>query len=106
MRRPWLHQACVRMIRADYCGDGRPHTRDGTRIDLYDRLGIQRDEPVPGMSFEAAWGPGGALCVRHARLPDVLDLERLAAECPRLAARSGKACSEDEPALLYNRSLD
>ena len=25
------HQACTRLIRADYCGDGRTHTRDGVR---------------------------------------------------------------------------
>lgn len=30
------HQACVRMVRADYCGDGTPHTKDGTRINIYD----------------------------------------------------------------------
>jgi ADYC domain-containing protein len=28
------HQACVRMVRADYAGDGIGHTRDGTLIDL------------------------------------------------------------------------
>src|SRR5262249_38992829 len=27
--------ACLRAIRADYCGDGVTHTVDGTRIDLY-----------------------------------------------------------------------
>jgi ADYC domain len=31
-----LHRACVRMVRADYCGDGIPHTKDGTLINLYD----------------------------------------------------------------------
>lgn len=36
------HQACTRMARADYCGNGISHTKDGTIIDLYDRLGIQR----------------------------------------------------------------
>jgi ADYC domain len=77
--RPWrgpemwdLHQACVRLFRADYCGDGRGHTRDGTRIDLYDRLGVQEDEPGPGMRFEAAWGPAGAACVARPRVPDLL----------------------------------
>ncbi len=28
------HQACTRMVRADYCGDGAAHTREGTRIDV------------------------------------------------------------------------
>ena len=35
------HQACTRMARADYCGDGVSHTRNGTLIDMYDGLGIQ-----------------------------------------------------------------
>ncbi len=49
--RPWasfggadgvaLHQACVRLIRADYCGDGLSHTTNGRTINLYDGLGIQ-----------------------------------------------------------------
>src|SRR5204863_5686447 len=58
-----LHAACVRMVRADYCGDGRSHTRDGTRIDIWDRLGIQRRaEPADAPElFEAAWSPAGAV---------------------------------------------
>ncbi len=100
-----LHQACVRLMRADYCGDGQAHTRDGTPIVIHVRLGIQEDEQAaPGSAFEAAWGPAGARRVRRTRLADVLDLDRLAAACPRLAARTGPGCTEDEPALLYNRS--
>ena len=98
------HQACVRLLRADYCGDGTGHTRDGTTVSIYDRVGIQADEPAPGMAFEAAWGPGGAVCVRRTRLPDVLAPDALAASCPRLAGRLGDACDEGAPALLYGRS--
>ncbi|HET6467027.1 MAG TPA: ADYC domain-containing protein [Geminicoccaceae bacterium] len=36
-----LHQTCVRLVRADYCGDGVSWTETGTLIDLYDRRGIQ-----------------------------------------------------------------
>jgi hypothetical protein len=105
-----LHQACVRMVRADYCGDGRPQTRSGTPINLYDRRGIQRDEPVPGMSFEAAWAPDGAVCVARPRLPDLVTLEELVRACPaRLAGHIGPACSEAEAgkapvAVLFNKS--
>jgi hypothetical protein len=116
--RPWrgpemwdLHQACVRLFRADYCGDGVGHTRDGTRIDLYDRLGIQKDEPGPGMRFEAAWGPAGALCVARPRVPDLLAPEALEGLCTgRLGGRTGPAaCAEDGAraapgALLFNKS--
>ena len=78
--RPWGHtpdgvslapyyQACVRMVRADYCGDGVGHTRNGTPVDIFDRIGIQRDEVAEGMTLEAAWGPEGAVCVSHTRFP-------------------------------------
>ena len=99
------YQACVRLVRADYCGDGTGHTRDGTPIDLFDTIGIQRDEPAPGMTFEAAWRADGAVCVRHTRLPDVLDSAALAERCPRLAHSIGETCDEAAPALLCNRSF-
>jgi hypothetical protein len=104
------HEACIRMVRADYCGDGRAYTRDGTLIDLYDRLGIQRPEADSGLAFEAAWGPDGAACVHHMRVPANGSLDELAAACPRLAAAPmGPACQEDDFAdrpdiLLFNRS--
>jgi hypothetical protein len=66
----WLgyadHQhACVRMLRADYCGDGVSHTVTGTPINLYDRVGVQADtEQWP---VDAEWTPDGALCVDHYR---------------------------------------
>jgi hypothetical protein len=59
------HQACTRLIRADYCGDGSANTVDGTLLNLYDGIGIQDD--TEGWSFEAEWGPGGARCVSRAR---------------------------------------
>ena len=98
-------QACVRPVRADYCGDGTAHTRDGTPIDIFDAIGIQRDEETPGMTFEAAWREDGAVCVRHTRLPDVLDSVTLAAQCPRLERSIGEACDEATAALLFNRSF-
>ncbi len=69
-----LHQACTRMARADYCGDGRSHTRQDTIIDMYDRLGVlaRTTEASVGWdparaSFEAAWGPDGAACLARTR---------------------------------------
>ena len=69
---PWLtsaevHAGCTRMARADYCGDGIPWTMDGTLIDAYDRLGVQAQPAGGTFEFEAAWGPGGALCVARPR---------------------------------------
>jgi hypothetical protein len=101
------HQACVRMVRADYAGDGVGHTRDGTVIDVSDRLGIQRpgdDPPGRDLGFEAAWGPDGAVCVRRTRILEVLSTSDLAQRYPQLADRIGPDCSESVGALMWNRS--
>lgn len=62
-----FHEACVRMVRADYCGDGVAHTVNGTTIDVYDALGIQDETPNSGLTLEAEWGVDGAHCVMHTR---------------------------------------
>lgn len=79
--RPWAsagdvaladhHQACTRAVRADYCGDGTPHTIDGLTIHVLDPLGIQTAEPNATYAVEGEWGPDGALCLDpgNTRLP-------------------------------------
>jgi hypothetical protein len=67
-----LHQACTRMMRADYCGDGTSTTRDGTLVDVWDALGLQNDE-APSWTFEAEWTANGAACVENTRWPTILD---------------------------------
>jgi hypothetical protein len=64
------HQACTRMARADYCGDGVTHTMNGTLIDMYDDLGIQTQAPQDPSSplyFEGAWTVNGAYCLSKER---------------------------------------
>ena len=71
------HQACTRMARADYCGDGVSHTEEGTEIDAYDDLGIQQRTPpslLSPMLFEAAWSPQGAYCIQKERWLKLLAL--------------------------------
>jgi hypothetical protein len=103
-----LHQACTRMLRADYCGDGTPHTRDGTRVEVYDTIGIQSPEPESGLSFEAAWRPDGAICVRKVRIPEIITLDVLVQSCPRLREHVGPECTEERAlqlgALVINGS--
>jgi ADYC domain len=62
--RPY-HQACTRLVRADYCGDGRAWTSDGRSVNVYDKLGIQND--TEAWSLEAYWAPQGAACLNVAR---------------------------------------
>jgi hypothetical protein len=104
-------ETCIRLARADYCGDDQPTTRNGTAIDIEDRVGIQSRTPnLPEFDFEAGWGPHGALCVHHARVPENLALEDLRDRCPRLAtATLGERCDVDRAlalgALILNRSI-
>ncbi len=74
------HQACTRMVRADYCGNGIGHTKDGTPIDVYDRLGIQKRTKKSGMSFEAGWNVDGAVYLKRIRFPEAIS--QLQQECP------------------------
>jgi hypothetical protein len=94
-----LHQACTRMARADYGGDGQPATRDGMLIDLYDRFGIQTPGREASMTFEAAWGVDGAICVAHPRVPENISLEQLAGRYPRLKSQLGPAVCTEEAAM-------
>lgn len=85
------HAACVRMVRADYCGDGRPHTVDGTEIDIWDGLGIQVRTPEDSHPevFEAAWSPAGAAYLNVPRWSD--DVADVIADCPaHLAGRTSR----------------
>lgn len=105
-----LHAACINLVRADYGGDDHPTTRNGTRIDIYDVYGVQKPAYDPSMSFEAAWGTGGALCVAHPRVKENISLDEIASRYPQLNNRLGaKACTEEgmrknQQVLLFNRS--
>jgi hypothetical protein len=77
--RPWepgmraFHQTCIRMVRADYCGDGAGQTLDGTPIDIWDSRGIAERDRAPGMRLEAEWGPHGATRIWTTRFPFGMD---------------------------------
>jgi hypothetical protein len=107
------HKACVRMVRADYCGN-EGTTRDGMLIDYFDRLGIAepaRQDEAAGLTFEAAWNEAGAVCVAHTRVQEKITPAQLVDRCPRLRGRVGAICTEASAragqfgtALLFNRS--
>jgi len=117
-----LHQACTRMVRADYCGNGRSHTHPDIVIDAYDRLGVlslaaeaSARQGFGRASFEAAWAPDGATCLSSTR--DGRALEKVLRECPgrfrpgaSVDLGHGDVCTVQRadmspgPALLVNRS--
>lgn len=65
------HQACTRMVRADYCGDGVSWTETGTAIDVYDKTrvnGMWEDPASPDWDYEATWNEDGAVRIQCGRL--------------------------------------
>lgn len=103
------HQACTRMARADYCGNGISHTQDGTAIDLYDRLGIQQKTEDSGMVFEAAWGTDGAVFIDRPRYSETL--VQIKQDCPEKIALEHQSLTKAEiqqqipTALIFNDSF-
>jgi len=104
------HAACVRMLRGDYGGNGRPFTNNGMTVDIYDPRGIQVSDADATLTFEAGWSPDGAVCVHHARVKENVTLAELEAQFPRLRGRTGAVCTEEfaraHGAVLLNRSRD
>jgi hypothetical protein len=63
----YFQEACVRMVRADYCGNGVSHTENGTSIEVYDTANLQTETPGNPMPLEAEWSATGASCIKHVR---------------------------------------
>ena len=60
--------ACIRMARADYCGDGQPHTLNGTFVHLATpQSPMHSSDCADGQCFEASWSKNGAVCISHPR---------------------------------------
>lgn len=57
-----MFEAAVRMIRADFCGDGGSHTMPGTPVLVGDKMWINSYSSGNAIE-EAVWGASGALCV-------------------------------------------
>jgi hypothetical protein len=108
---PWkvgaeLHQACVRMGRADYCGSGVSFTKNGTAIDLYDVKGIQTPAGDSTFQFEAGWGANGAVCVSRTRYDaHSLGGESILPSCWASLPRCGSfADAQSQGAIIANSS--
>jgi len=60
--------ACIRMARADYCGDGHPHTYAGTEVGVATpQSPMTSAECKDGRCFEASWSKDGAVCIARPR---------------------------------------
>lgn len=72
---PEQRQATLRMITADYCGDGTSFTVAGKHVAWRNASGTV-EPPYAENVLEAKWGPEGAICLdnpREVSLADVLD---------------------------------
>jgi ADYC domain len=102
------YQACVRLVRADYAGDGRGTTRNGMAVDIYDKLGVEAPGADPTYEFEAGFDEEGAVCVRHVRVKENAALAGVEASNPRLKGKVGEICDEAfaraQGAILFVRS--
>lgn len=78
-----LYEACLQAARGEFMGDDTSYTCNGVMIDIFDRWGIRRMDPnLPGMTFEAAWGKDGIICVSHARYSNC-DEDKVFKDVPR-----------------------
>lgn len=99
------YEACQHMVRADYDGKGAAHTKNGTMINVWDRIGIEaEDHQEKEMPFEAGWGPDGAVCVNKTRWPDLITTGELQHATPTLKGPCNEKIAAAKGALLFNRS--
>jgi hypothetical protein len=92
-----VHQACTRMLRADYCGDGMSHTQEDVEIDEWDTFGLQVPDRHTRWDFEAEWTADGARCFDRSRLGDGEARDWVDASCPDKWDgwdRNGRACGQ------------
>ncbi len=94
------HQACTRMARADYCGDGTPWTVSGTPIDISDHLSPQIEIAETNWPVEAEWNTNGAYCLNDIR-QQAWKADGLYPKCPKPRARKLGDCGS----MAKHRSL-
>ena len=81
-------QATLKMITADYCGDGTSYTANGTPLEWENADGTVQPAAAVG-AREAVWTASGALCLDHTRLAGVQVGCALPA-CDALSADAGE----------------
>jgi hypothetical protein len=102
-----MHQACTRMMRADYCGDGTPQTQNGTLINVWDNFGIQsRDVATPvNWTNEAEWSPKGATCIQQVRWSGAAETY-IANHCPERLAAADVDCFSSDSTFFTSQGFE
>lgn len=71
-------QATIRMITADYCGDGTSFTSDGVALDWLNRIERvtpQHNSTPAWADVEAIWDEDGAICLNTPRVAEIGEVE-------------------------------
>jgi hypothetical protein len=100
------HQACTRMLRADYCGDGQPHTVNGVPLNVWDDIPIQEPGEVDfGWAQDAEWSAEGAVCIQNLRVdPDGAASSYVATHCPERQTATFACFGEQSTFFAENSS--
>lgn len=75
-------QATLRMITADYCGNGHSFTVNGTQVAWRDAAG-QVEPVVKENVLEALWDANGAICLNKPRYASIADVEDVCGAIPQ-----------------------
>lgn len=84
--------ATLKMVTADYCGDGVSYTATDTAVAWSDAAGTIVQA---GVASEAVWTEDGALCLDATRIPAMMALVEEACDIPTCAEIGPKAQSEE-----------
>lgn len=108
----YAHQACTRLVRADYCGTGFPHTVGGTSLAVYDPFSLRSRPEAAGLSLEAEWRSDGAHCVRFTRFTKAdaaqdpmyaTDSDYIADVCPVRLAQNDASCADPATSHFFTQ---
>jgi hypothetical protein len=84
-------QATLKMITADYCGDGHSYTADGTPLYWENQSGTVTPEPGANLdALEAIWTADGALCLDVPRLVEPNEVQCARPSCAELGLDDGE----------------
>lgn len=99
-------QACMRMMSADYCGDGSSYTVDDTLVWFWDTNYGGADSELPAnVKFEAAWGDRGMKCWAHRRRHEYAAPDCFATTKQCRSSEEAKKMFKGE-SLIFNESCD
>lgn len=88
---PAQRQATLKMITADYCGDGHTYTEDGTPIIWENQAGTVVPEANADLSApEAIWTQSGALCLDTPRVVDRSEVSCTLPSCDSVSLDDGE----------------